>query len=1046
MAAEGILRHIVESGEALIAALDTSFRFTAFNQAYREGFLRNFGVPIELGMDPRDALAHLPSERATLVELWQRAFQGTQYSTIAALGDAQRRRNVYELDFRPLRDAAGTLTGAFLVARDVTARQQEQEQLQRLPTELEKLVRERTARLEAATLELERERTRAVSTLERISEGYFALDRDWRFTFLNPEAERLLRRSRAELLGGNIWSLLHDAEAFHHPYHRALREQVTLRFEAYYPPLDTWFEMRVHPSVEGLAVFFRDIREHKRAEQVLRESELFLRSVLDSLPAQLAVLDEKGVILAVNDAWRRSGSGNGLVRPVGPCGVGTDYLAVTDAAAREGLEDARAAAQGLRDLLAGRRECFELEYDCPDTPSRRCFLMRVTRFVGQGPLRVLVAHEDITARKVGEEATRRLAREEAARAQAEAAREHLHAVFERISDGFVAYDREWRFTYVNRNAETWFRRKREELLGQSMWHVFPGAVGSRLHALLHQCVNEQRPLEAELPSTTSDQWFRIVAYPSPEGISAYFRDITEQRVSQEALRSSEEKLRGIVSLAADAIIAVDGQQRIRIFNEGARSTFGYTPEEVLGQPLSLLLPETRREVHDQHMRDFAASAEVASRRMGARLCVEGRRKGGEVFPAEVSITRIELGNEQVFTAVLRDITEQRRAEERQRFLAEVGATLAHSLDFQDTLRAVVKLVVPGLADGCILTADGGQSAGQASAVSAVDPELERSLRGVLTRPSGFESPMGNALEQAVRTGEPVVLADAPILAVPLRTPERALGVLALVLNCPARRFGVEEYTLVRELARRATLALENARLYHTAQQAIAVRDETLGIVSHDLRSPLSAISLLSSTIELYQIPQTHEGDRARDSLKRIRQSVNDMNRLIEDLLAVARMEAGRLSLDPERLEVSRLFSQALETLEPLAGAKALRLEAVYDPTLPPVRADRARVLQVLQNLVGNAIKFTPSRGSIHLGAELDGKWVRFSVSDTGTGIEPDALPHVFDRFWQARHTRHMGAGLGLAIVKGIVEAHGGKIRVESTLGKGTTFIFTLPLA
>jgi PAS domain S-box-containing protein len=781
-AADGILRRIAESSEELIAALDTSFRFTAFNRAYREEFIRSFGVPIELGMDLRDALAHLPCEQAILVESWQRALQGAQYSTIAALGSAQRSQNVYEFGFRPLRDAAGTLVGAFHIARDVTERQRAREQL---PTELEKLVRERTARLEAATLELERVR---------------------------------------------------------------------------------------------------------------------------------------------------------------------------------------------------------------------------------------------------------------------AAREHLLAVFERISDGFVAYDREWRFTYVNRNAETYLRRNREQLLGQSMWSVFPGMVGSRLHAVLHQSVDEQRPLEAELPSTFSDRWLRLVTYPAPEGLSVYFRDITEQRVSQEALRSSEEKLRGIVSFAADAIIAVDGQQRIRIFNEGARHIFGYTPEEVLGQPLSLLLPETRREVHDQHMRSFAASVEVASRRMGARLCVEGRRKSGEVFPAEVSITRLELGNEQVFTAVLRDITEQRRAEQQQRFLAEVGATLAYSLDFQDTLRAVVKLVVPGLADGCVLTADGGQATGRASAVSAVDPELECSLRDALTQPSGQAGPVGSALEQVARTGEPVVLSEAPILAVPLRIQERMLGVLALVLNCPARRFGVEEYNLVRALASRAALALENARLYHTAQQAIAVRDETLGIVSHDLRSPLSAISLLSSLIELYQIPQTHEGDRARDSLKRIRQSVGDMNRLIEDLMAVARMEAGRLSLDPEPLEVSRLFSQALEMLEPLAGAKALRLEATRDSRLPPVRADRARVLQVLQNLVGNAIKFTPSGGSIHLRAELDGGWVRFSVSDTGTGIEPDALPYVFDRFWQARHTRHMGAGLGLAIVKGIVEAHGGKIRVESTLGQGTSFIFTLPLA
>ncbi|HEX5751386.1 MAG TPA: PAS domain S-box protein [Archangium sp.] len=882
-----------------------------------------------------------------------------------------------------------------------------------------------------------------LSTLERITDAFIAFDRQWRFTYLNAEAERLLQRSRQELLGRDVWEEFPEAvhSAFHRQYHRAMAEQVPVCFEEYYPPLSVWFEVRAYPSEDGLSIFFRDIQEWKRAERVLRESEQFLRSVLDSLSAHIAVLDEAGVIVSVNEAWRRFAARHGLVAGTCRdchCGVGENYLAVADAAARQGLEDSRAAARGIRDVLAGLREGFEQEYALGgDASAPQWFQMRVTRYVGPGPMRVVVTHEDITARRVAEEATRRLAREEAAREEAEAARARLHAVFERITDGFLAFDRDWRSTYANQHAERYLSLKREQLLGRHLRECFPGEAGAQLEELMVRAAREQVPLEAEVPSAIPGRWSRFVMYPSPEGVSVYFRDITEQWRTQEALRHSEAKLSGLVSLAADAIIAVDEEQRIRLFNEGARHTFGYQPEEVMGQSLHLLLPEREREPHAQHFQGFATSAEKASRRMGTRRRVEGRRKDGELFPAEVSITRLELGDERIYAAVLRDVTEQRKREESQRFLAEVGASLARSLDYMETARAVARLVVPALADGCALLLGEGPLEKRQRVVAASEPTWEASMRG---------DSLGEAMEQAVRTGEPVLVPGGRLLALPLVVHERSLGALVLVLGPARQAQGPEELVLLRALAHRASQALENARLYVTAQQAITLRNETLSIVSHDLRAPLSAISLLTTLTEQYQIPKGEAGNGARESLGRIRQSVLDMNRLIEDLLAVARLEAGRLSMDMEEVEVALLLTMARETNELLAADKSLRIEVELAPGLSPVRADRVRIHQVLQNLVGNALKFTPAGGLIRLRAEPGEGVVRISVSDTGQGIEPEYLPHVFDRFWQARHARNAGAGLGLAIVKGIVEAHGGRIDVESQLGQGTTFTFTLPLA
>jgi signal transduction histidine kinase len=169
-----------------------------------------------------------------------------------------------------------------------------------------------------------------------------------------------------------------------------------------------------------------------------------------------------------------------------------------------------------------------------------------------------------------------------------------------------------------------------------------------------------------------------------------------------------------------------------------------------------------------------------------------------------------------------------------------------------------------------------------------------------------------------------------------------------------------------------------------------------------------------------------------------------MNRLIEDLLDVARMEAGTLSLSPTPQPTESLLREAVEAAQPLAGEVHLLLE---EPgALPPVLADRDRLLQVFSNLLGNALKFTPRGGQVRVGARAQDEHVRFYVRDTGPGLNEDALAHIFDRFWQLDRKDRRGAGLGLSIVKGLVEAHGGRLRVESEPGHGSTFSFTVPVA
>jgi signal transduction histidine kinase len=243
---------------------------------------------------------------------------------------------------------------------------------------------------------------------------------------------------------------------------------------------------------------------------------------------------------------------------------------------------------------------------------------------------------------------------------------------------------------------------------------------------------------------------------------------------------------------------------------------------------------------------------------------------------------------------------------------------------------------------------------------------------------------------------------------------------------------------VQELARRASLAVDNALLYLEAQRATRARDEVLAVVAHDLRNPLGTIHMASS----YLLEQSME-EPARRQLEIVHRSAARMNQMIQDLLDITRIESGRLALDLIDASPAPLLHEAWQMLEPLARARNLALRLEAEPTLPRVRMDAARVLQVISNLVGNALKFTPAGGEVSIHAEALDDEVRISVRDTGPGITPDRLPHVFGRFWQADPKDRRGIGMGLSIAQGLVEGHGGRIWVESQPGEGSIFRFTL---
>ena len=277
------------------------------------------------------------------------------------------------------------------------------------------------------------------------------------------------------------------------------------------------------------------------------------------------------------------------------------------------------------------------------------------------------------------------------------------------------------------------------------------------------------------------------------------------------------------------------------------------------------------------------------------------------------------------------------------------------------------------------------------------------------------------------------------LFLPLLAREQLIGVLSLFRS--TRGFDGDDLAS-EDLARLAALALDNSRLFDAVRGSLRAQEEMVGVVSHDLRNPVAAIEMLSRALLNGEEGASLERDH---NLALIAEAADQMDTLIRDLLDVNSLDAGKLRIAKEPIEPSALLTEALRTLQPLVSEKEIALDIQIGAGLPKVLADTERIHQVLSNLVGNAIKFTPRGGKIVIAARSDDHTVTVSVADSGSGIREEHLPKVFDRYWQSTRTNRQGAGLGLAIAKGIVEGHGGRIWIESKAGEGTVAQFTLPV-
>lgn len=634
-------------------------------------------------------------------------------------------------------------------------------------------------------------------------------------------------------------------------------------------------------------------------------------------------------------------------------------------------------------------------------------------------------------------------------------------------------------------------------------------------------ITERKQAEEALQKANAELGIRVKERTKDLGsaIERLQQEIVQRKKVEDALRASQARFAGILEIANDAIISVDATQQITLFNQGAEKIFGYTAQEVVGQPLSLLIPTRYTDAHHQHLVNFSQSVGDA-RRMGNRQEIWGRRKDRSEFPAETSISMLELGGDKVFTAILRDISARKQAEEalqlqmnRDRLLAQISQHIRQSLNLDQILNTTVHEVRQ------LLQAD-----------RALIFRLEPDKIGIVTHESvapGWHSTVGHEYEdeefppacyQNYCQGKARIISNITLdetasclleymqelgvksrLAVPilhshsglearqnsgLNLQKSPLWGLLIIHQCSQiRHWQSWEVNLLQQLANQVAIAIQQAELYRqlelelnerkqaqaqlqqakeaavnaAAQSAAAnqAKSEFLANMSHELRTPLNTILGFTQLMSHKRTSLGHEthslSSQQQEYLGIINRSGEHLLALINDILSMSKIEAGRLTLDENSFDLYRL----LDTLEKMFQLKAVNqgLKLLFKRTVDVpqyIHTDESKLRQVLINLLGNAIKFTPS-GQVMLRVGIGNREeaqptphsLIFEVEDTGSGIAPEEIDTLFNPFVQTQTGRQSqsGTGLGLAISQRFVQMMGGEITVSSVLGRGTIFKF-----
>jgi PAS domain S-box-containing protein len=785
------------------------------------------------------------------------------------------------------------------------------------------------------------------SVLDNSSDALYVVDADWRFVYLNPQAEHLLGRSRADLIQQVIWDIypqLVDTR-FYQQHLEAAQRSAPCQFETVLDTGHTLIEtqIHIHPGEDGLAVSLREMRQPCVTPAALQAPEPFARAALDALSAHIAILDANGTIVTVNRAWMDFLTAN--EGDPTHAAEGTNYLAVCDAASGADAHYAHTIAAGLRAIISGVQHSFSLEYPCPSPGAARWFIARASRFGGDGVPYVVVAHEDITERylagsvereqRLFAEALQDIAMtinstlnldEVLYRILAQAARVVPHdsayitliegdnaQVVHKIDDSDHLVPAE--FAINDLSHLRWIIHNHQPFIirdtrAYTDWASLPQMawVRSSLVAplvVMNAVIGFLTLDSARLNAFTAQHLHRLQVFASQASIAIQnaqlYQDVRlqaqdlERRIIErtEQLHQVKEHVEAILNHNSDAIVLVGADACIKQTNPAFNELCGYVPDETFRRPVKLLV--TDADTLQGIIEHVLTSGEPT------RIEMDVRRKDGTSFSADIAVAPLNKANSQQGSLILslRDITARKQMEE-------------------DLRRAL---------------------------------EKERELNEMKSR--------------------------------------------------------------------------------------------FVSIVSHEFRTPLAVILSSAGLLKTYGDRMSEERKISR--LSQIEDQVNHLTELIGDVLTITRAEVVGMDFEPVTVDLRTFCREVIDTIQLADGTRhAIQLDT--PPGCNQAQIDPRLFRRALTNLLSNAIKYSPEGSVVQVRMTCDDKAVTLAVRDQGIGIPEEDLPHLFQSFQRAHNARSIpGTGLGLVIVKQIVEAHGGSIHVESTLGQGSTFTVHIPL-
>ncbi len=911
--------------------------------------------------------------------------------------------------------------------------------------------------------------------LGSITDGFAVFDPDWRITYLNPRAADIVRPLRdppEQVLGKVIWEEFADLRGtvVEENYRRAAREQTTVEFEFHYPPLETWFLIRVFPSAKGVTVYFQDIGRRKRAEAAVRAKDEFIRATFHQASVGIAVASLEGRFEEVNDRF---------CNLLGYTAEELQRLTFIELTHPEDVATTRA---NVARLLAG--ECGEFRQEKRYLRRDGALVWSMTSVTllkdDQGrPKRFIGVVEDITARK-----------------ESERERERLSHVLDQSLNEIYVFDAETlRFQYVNRGALRNLGYDARTLSGMTPLDLKPEFSAAEFHALiqpLHAGVNDKLVFETvHLRADGSRYPVEVHLQKVDDAGRAVFVavviDISIRKQAEEALRASEAQLRGLADSIPQLAWMAEPDGHIFWYNRRWYEYTGTHFEDMQGWGWQAVHdPEILPRVLErwQHSIRHAEPFDMEFPLRGA----DGRFRW---FLTRVEPLRDSGGRVLRWFGTNTDVDEVRRIHETLQeetrvleLLNQTGKVLSSNLDLQTLVQSVTDAAtqLSGAQFGAFfynIINDEGESFLLYTLSGAPREAFEKFG---LPRNTPVFNPTFRG-EGVVRSGDitkdprygamgphhgmpPGHLPVCSYLAVPvIARGGEVLG--GLFFGHPEPDvFSERQERLVVGLAAQAAIAIDNARLYEAsvkaaeerkqlleseraaraeAERSSEMKDLFLANLSHELRTPLSAI--LGWT-QVLRLRATEDAD-LQQGLETIERNARVQTQLIEDLLDMSRITSGKVRLDIQPVDPMTFIEAAIETVRPAADAKNIRLQKLLDPTAGPVSGDPGRLQQVIWNLLSNAIKFTPKGGKVQVLLERVNSHIEVSVADTGIGIRPEYLDHIFERFRQmdASTTRKYGGlGLGLSIVKHLVELHGGSVFATSPgEGQGTTFSVHLPV-